>query len=168
MRTIDLSDLSARYAVRRLGPDDADWILALCAGNPQFYSYSPAECTREQVLGDLALAPPGIPPERKHYVGFFEGDVLVAVMDIVDGYPTEDIAFIGFFMVAAERQDRGVGRAIVAETLAYLRSLGYAAARLAIDEGNPQSTAFWTRNGFSVLRRIPRETGAVLLAERAL
>ena len=168
MRSIDLSALSSRYAVRRLGPDDADLILALCAENPQFYAHSPAACTRDQVLRDLALTPPGIPPAQKHCVGFFDGSTLVAVMDLVDGYPDADTAFIGFFMVDAAWQGRGVGGAIVEEALASLRSLGYAAVRLAIDEGNPQSTAFWTKHGFAVLRRIPREEGAVLLAERRI
>ena len=168
MRQIIPSELSTVYAVRRLTPDDADRVLALCAGNPQFYRYSPVACTREQVLSDMALTPPDTPPERKHYVGFFEEDALVAVMDVVEGYPTEEIAYIGFFMVDAARQGRGVGRAIVAEALVCLKSLGYAAARLAIDEGNPQSTAFWTRNGFAILGRAPRGDGTALLAERAL
>ena len=168
MKDIDISALSAGYAVRRLGPDDAALVHALCAGNPQFYRYSPAECSEEQVLRDMAIAPPGIPPSQKHYVGYFDGDALIAVMDLIDGYPDADTAFIGFFMLAGERQGRGAGRAIIGEALAYLRAVGYAAVRLCIDEGNPQSTAFWTKHGFTVLKRIPRETGFVLLAERRL
>lgn len=168
MKDIDISALSARYAVRRLGQKDAALIHALCAGNPQFYRYSPAECTVEQVLHDLALTPPGIPPAQKYYVGFFDGEELVAVMDLVDGYPDAKTTFIGFFMVARERQGRGVGSAIIGEALDCLRARGFAAARLCIDDGNPQSTAFWTKHGFTVLKRIPRETGFVLLAERRL
>lgn len=33
----------------------------------------------------------------------------------------------------------------------YLRSIGKTAVRLAIDKGNPQSTHFWTKNGFEVI-----------------
>ena len=168
MKDIDISALSAGYAVRRLGPDDAALVHALCAGNPQFYRYSPAECSEEQVLRDMAIAPPGIPPSQKHYVGYFDGDALIAVMDLIDGYPDADTAFIGFFMLAGERQGRGAGRAIIGEALAYLRAVGYAAARLCIDEGNPQSTHFWTVNGFDVIATIRRDNGTVLLAERDL
>lgn len=168
MKTFDISKLSAKYAVRALGPADAALVFALCAGNPQFYRYSPAEPSERQVLSDMAALPPGIPPSRKVYVGFFEGDALVAVMDVVDGYPDDATAFIGFFMVARAYQGRGVGGAIVAEALAYLKALGYAAARLCIDEGNPQSNAFWKKQGFHVLRRVARDVGSVLLAEKAL
>ena len=116
----------------------------------------------------MAIAPPGIPPSQKHYVGYFDGDALIAVMDLIDGYPDADTAFIGFFMLAGERQGRGAGRAIIGEALAYLRAVGYAAARLCIDEGNPQSTHFWTVNGFDVIATIRRDNGTVLLAERDL
>ena len=37
--------------------------------------------------------------EDKYYLGFFAGDELVAVMDLILNYPKADIAFIGFFMM---------------------------------------------------------------------
>lgn len=165
---MDITALSRRYAIRTLSPADVDLVYALCAGNPQFYRYSPAELSREQILSDIALTPPGIESSRKHYFGFFEGDALVAVMDLVDGYPTDCTAFMGFFMVDAARQGKGVGTAIIGEALDALKEQGYAAARLCIDDGNPQSTAFWIKQGFTVLKRVPREINDVLLAERKL
>ena len=168
MKAIHIAELSGRFTVRRLDRNDVKKIVGLCAGNPQFYQYSPAEPTEGQVISDMSILPPGVPPSRKYYVGFLEDNALVAVMDLIDGYPDADTAFIGFFMLARERQGHGLGSAMIAEALAYLTALGYSAVRLCIDEGNPQSTAFWTRNGFHVLKRIPREKGCVLLAERPL
>ena len=165
---IDLSKLSSRYSTRILDESNVDIILDLCRGNPQFYESVPAQPTAEEIRNDMTVTPPGIDPEDKSYFGFFEERELVAVMDLIDGYPDADTAFIGFFMLARERQGRGLGSAMIAEALAYLTALGYSAVRLCIDEGNPQSTAFWTRNGFHVLKRIPREKGCVLLAERPL
>jgi RimJ/RimL family protein N-acetyltransferase len=165
---IDLTKLSRRCRVRVLRDADADAILALCRANTQYYAYCGRQTSREEILRDLHITPPGKTLADKYYVGFFDGDILVAVMDLIDGYPDADTAFIGFFMLARERQGRGLGSAMIAEALAYLTALGYSAVRLCIDEGNPQSTAFWTRNGFHVLKRIPREKGCVLLAERPL
>jgi GNAT superfamily N-acetyltransferase len=143
-------------------------IHELCAGNPQYYLYSPASPEPGHILKDLRLTPPGVPLSRKHYVGLFDGERLIAVMDVVDSYPDEDTAFIGFFMLARERQGRGVGSVIIADTLERLKAWGFTAVRLCIDEGNPQSTAFWQKNGFAVIERFPRENGALLLAQRKL
>ena len=96
---IDTSMLSGRYEVRRLSDPDADSILELCEGNTQFYQYCEAKPSREQVLHDLHITPPGIGLTDKYYIGFYQKDTLVAVMDLIDGYPEPDMAFIGFFMM---------------------------------------------------------------------
>ena len=35
---------------------------------------------------------------------------------------------------------------------ASLKAVGYREIQLGVDKGNPQSLAFWTKNGFEVLR----------------
>ena len=50
-----------------------------------------------------------------YYIGYFSNGQLIAVMDLIDGYPQRDIAFIGFFMTDAEVHNRGVGSAIIAD-----------------------------------------------------
>ena len=90
---------------------DAGGILALCRENPQFYLYCRAKPTMEQVLYDLRALPPGVDPADKHYAGFYLEGRLAAVMDLIDGYPEPDFAFIGFFMVRKALQGRGFGSA---------------------------------------------------------
>ena len=165
---IEPSGLSARDAVRRLTESDAGAVLAICRENPQFYQYCQARPTREQVLSDMRITPPGIDASRKYFVGFYEGRTLVAVMDIVDGYPADDIAYIGFFMMDAHWQGRGIGTAIVQDALKYLKSTGKTAVRLGIDKGNPQSTHFWEKNGFTVIRETDKRGWPFLEAERRL
>lgn len=46
----------------------------------------------------MEALPPNKSYDDKYYIGFFENDSLVASMDLVLGYPTEEITFIGFFM----------------------------------------------------------------------
>ena len=165
---IDTARLSARFAVRRLSDADAGKVLALCKGNPQFYACCAAEPTLEQVLSDMHITPPGIDVSRKYYIGFFDGDELVAVMDLIDGYPSPEIAYIGFFMIDIRYQGRQVGSGIIRETGDTLKSIGKTAIRLAIDKANPQSTGFWKKNGFAVIREIPRGDWTILEAEKAL
>ena len=165
---MDLSALSKRYSIRRMDDSDADSILELCKGNTQYYLYCQAEPSREQILNDLHITPPGIDPSAKYYIGFYQGNTLVAVMDLIDGYPAPGTAFIGFFMMRKEFQGNQVGSAIIQETAAYLKTLGMTAIQLGIDKGNPQSTHFWKKNGFVVKEEIDRGDWTVLLAEKAL
>ena len=165
---IDDRLLSRRYEVRRMGESDADAILELCRGNPQFYRYCGAEPSREQVLNDLTILPPGTDRTAKHYVGFYDKGALIAVMDLIDGYPEPGNAYIGFFMMDGRRQGRGIGSAIIAEAAAYLKDAGMRSIQLGIDKGNPQSTHFWKKNGFHVIRKVDRNGWTALVAERTL
>lgn len=164
---IDFIKFSSKYFVRSMDERDADRILALCRGNSLFYEYAQAEPTLEQVLGDLRISPPGVDMQDKYYLGFFDGKTLVAVMDIIDGYPEPSIAFIGFFMVDAALQGRGNGSFIIMETEEYLRSIGKTAIRLGIDSDNPQSNAFWRKNGFFTIAEVDNEGHTILLAEKS-
>ncbi len=165
---IDISRLSRRYAVRELGEADADAVLRLCQPNTLYYEYCRAEPTMAQVLGDMRIAPPGIGPSDKHYVGFCQNDALVAVMDLIDGYPEPEYAYIGFFMMNAALQGAGVGSAIIGEAAACLKSAGKRAIRLAIAKDNPQATHFWKKNGFAVVKEVDMGGWTALVADRAL
>ena len=165
---IDISKLSNKYTVRRMSDSDAEDILEFCKENTQYYEYCQAEPTLEQVMSDLHLAPPGIGPEDKYYVGFYHDDGLMAVMDIVDGFPEDGIVFIGFFMMSKRLQGQEIGSSIIREVSEYLKSKGITSIRLAIDKGNPQSTHFWKKNGFSVIYEADRDGHVLLVAEKQL
>ena len=165
---LEYQKLSRRYAVRRLNDPDADEILRLCEENTQFYAYCQAQPTKEQVLSDLHLLPPGVTRTDKYYLGFYQGTMLIAVMDLVDGYPEKEIAFIGFFMLKKALQGQGLGSAIIEETAAHLKATGKTAIRLAIDKDNPQSNHFWKKNGFHVCKEVERDGWTLLVAERVL
>ena len=165
---IEISKLNSHYNIRRLDDSDAEGIFALCRENTQFYEYCEAEPTMEQVLNDLHITPPGVNLKDKYYIGFFDQDTLVAVMDLIDGYPTPDIAYIGFFIMKKDLQGLQKGTAIIQESAAYLKESGKTAIRLGIDKDNPQSTHFWKKNGFSVIKEVDRNGWTVLVAEKEL
>ena len=168
MKNIQIEKLSDSYTIRRLTDADVPMLYAWMLRNDQYFRYCGGSTTPERVRQDLTLCPPGTTPAQKHYVGFFDAGTLVAVMDLIDGYPDADTAFIGFFMMNKDLQGQGTGTAIVRDVLAALRALGYTAVRLGIDKENPQSNHFWRKNGFTVLREAAQERGIVLLAERRL
>ena len=152
-------DFSERYAARPLTASDADAILNLC----------PPLATKESVLEDLSALPPGKSAADKHYLGFFDGETLVAVLDLILDYPQEGTAYLGFFMTKKAVQGRGIGSALIGELLNELRKADCKKARLAVDRGNPQSKAFWEKNGFALMgEEVPHGDSAYLPMERAL
>ena len=69
-------------------------------------------------------------------------------MDLILEYPTKDTAFIGLVMMDFEYQNKNLGSKIISESAKYLKILGFHKIRLGVDKENPQSNAFWKKNGF--------------------
>ena len=168
LAAVDITRLSSHYEVRTLTDSDVGIVLDLCQKNTLFYEFTKARPTREEVQNDMTITPPGIDPSDKYFVGFFEGADLVAVMDLIDGYPGKETAYIGLFMMNREYQGKQIGSAIVGEVEDYLKAIGKTAIRLAIDKGNPQSTHFWKKNGFKVITEADVDGWTKLVAEKSL
>lgn len=151
---MNISLLSSKYGVRRLNEQDVEIIYELYRGNPLFFHFCPPQVTREGIRQDMKALPPRVMPENKHYVGFYDGERLLAIMDLVLGYPCGNTAWIGLFMVEAREQGRGIGSGIIEECVRFLNNQGYPKIRLAYAKGNPQSERFWVKNGF---RRVGNE-----------
>ncbi len=166
MRKIELEKLSKRYDVRKLGLDDVEMIFNFCKSNTQYYEYCGKDISIELIERDLRITPPGIPLEQKHYIGFFEENRLVAVMDFVEGYPENGNIFIGFFMMRSELQGAGIGSAIILEALNCFKRQGFENCLLGIGKANPQSNHFWKKNGFEIIKEVAQEEGVILVAEK--
>ena len=152
-------DLSEKYSVRPMTDADIPQMLSLCRGNPLYYQYCPPFVTAQSLAEDLRALPPKKTMDDKYFAGYFDGERLVALLDLILGFPDEHTAFIGFFMTAASVQRGGVGSAIIAQLCAFLKSQGFQSVRLGWIKGNRQSESFWHKNGFI-------ETGVESVQER--
>lgn len=168
MKRLDISKFSNCYEVKNLKATDVENIYDLCKANTQYYQYCGKEPSMELIQQDMVITPPNIPLSKKYYVGFFDQDELVAIMDFIDGYPSEEYGFIGFFMMNIAYQRKGIGSRIVTDICNYCQKLGIAKIRLGIDKENPQSNYFWRRNAFEIIREVQQEDGIILVAERIL
>ena len=148
---MDIKLLSKRYVVRTLDRDDVDRIYAMSCENEIYYQYHPPFVTKESIVEDMKALPPNKGYDDKHYIGFFEEDSLIANMDLILGYPTDEIAFIGLFMTNVHHQNKGVGSNIINDVCNYLKQLGYKKVRIGVDKENPQSNSFWKKNGFYII-----------------
>lgn len=160
---------SNQYKVRRLTEQDVDEIYQLLSKNTLYYEYCPPFVTRDSIRRDMTALPPGKDSKDKYYVGFYQDEKMIAVLDLIDGYPENDIAYIGFFMTDILEQDKGVGTAVVEGLCSYLTGQGCRSVRLAWVKGNPQAGHFWLKNGFMKLKETTSQAAdEVILAERKL
>ena len=151
---MDTASLSRRFSVRPLQESDIEAIFHLCEKNTLYYQYCPPYVSRDTIRRDMQALPPGKEMRDKHYLGFFSGSRLTAVLDLIDGYPDPETAFFGFFMVDVSFQHQGIGSAVITELCESLKEQGFREIRLCRAKGNPQPEAFWRKNGF-------RETGVL-------
>ena len=160
---MDIQHLSSQYSVRALLPTDAEMVYEVLKNNTIFYEYHPPMVTVESILEDMETLPPNKGYEDKHYIGFFRNDILVAVMDLIDHYPQQGTALLGFFAMNSNLQGQGVGTAIISDSVTYLAQVGFQKVRLGIDKGNPQSKAFWLKNDFSFTGEECESDGSTIL-----
>lgn len=148
-RNLKVSELSGLYKIRSLTENDVETVYALCRENVLYYRYFPPFVTPDTIRQDMQMLPPGKLMKDKHYLGYFDGGDLIAVLDLINGYPNPASAFIGFFMTAAPVQHQGIGSRIITELCASLKDQGFEEIRLCWVEGNPQAESFWKKNGFA-------------------
>lgn len=166
---IQLEKISNKYNVRRLDGSDVNTVLELCSKNTLYYQYCPPLITKEGVIQDMEVLPPGKTKSDKYYLGYFENDVLIAVLDLITGYPNESTAYIGLFMLDIKVQGQGIGTKIIEELCEYLKNTGFQRVELAWVKGNLQSEKFWIKNNFNDIgERSSNAAEHVIAAEREL
>lgn len=144
-----VSCFSNKYIVRCLSKSDIEEIFSLCSKNGLYYQYCPPFVTKEIIIADMNALPPNKDISDKYYVGYYNNNELIAVMDLIMKYPNEQTVFIGFFMTDVSVQNAGIGSRMIEELCDFLRSIGILSIRLGWVNGNPQAEHFWHKNGFA-------------------
>lgn len=144
---MNLQEFSHSYTVKKITKQDLPLLLDLCKQNPQYYKHCPPAVSLSSLQADLTALPSQKTMDDKYYIGFFDDNTLIAVMDLILQYPNEETAFIGFFMVNVKNQGCGTGSQIISEVLSYLKQ-SFSSVRLGYVKGNEQSEQFWKKNGW--------------------
>lgn len=165
---LEIEQFSKHYTVKRMKLEDAQLIYDMTSKNLQYYEYCGKMNTLEDIYNDLKITPLGVDAKDKYYVGFFREDELLAVMDLIDGFPDKRTAYIGFFMMNYKYQGKGLGTQLIAELLEYLKNMGFESVRLGYDKENPQSSHFWKKQKFCMVKEVSQDDGIIVVAERKL
>ena len=105
---LDVTTFCNAFTVRPLQFEDVSSIYALCRSNPFYYRCCPPFVTPDDIRRDMVKLPPNTDAHNKYYVGYFDRNGLVAVLDLIAGYPNATTVFIGFFMLDKCRQGQGL------------------------------------------------------------
>lgn len=136
--------------LRPLGEKDLPQILALYQSNPAYNALAlDGPPTLKICREDMLELPPGRLPEHKLFLGFFEGNCLAAVWDLVLGYPEESTLYLGLLELAKTHQHQGLGSRLVKALIFKAKTTGFTAMRLGCLEQNHLGLAFWKKMGFT-------------------
>lgn len=145
---LKIKNLSTNYQVRKLTTSDVNRAFELVQSNPTYFAYCPPQATRHSILEDMKVVPANKSLDNKYYLGFFDDTKLIAILDLIMGYPDDESAWIGFFMVDATSQGKGIGSDIINDISDGIKVAGFKRIELAYAKGNSQSERFLLKNGF--------------------
>lgn len=167
---MDTAKLSSKYTVIKLKETDIPSVYELCSAHGGFYEHCPPFVTPDSIRQNMQALPPNKSPKDKYYLGFYQNQRLIAVMDLILGFPNDQTAFLGFFMVAKDLTCRGIGSNLVRNACQALAQQGFCYIMLGWAQSNLTAAAFWQKNGFVPTGAVDRSSNLypVVIAKRTL
>lgn len=139
-----------------LDRNDAAQVLDLYSSNPEYFVCCPPFPDIDSVISDISSFPDTLKETDKRFYGYYLDEELVAVMDLLYGYPAQDILWIGLLMVRKEYQKQGIASSLISELIE--SSSSYASIRLAYMNDNHQAGKFWLKRGFTEIEYLDDKT----------
>ena len=147
---LDIRQLSSEFAVQPITEADISDVYNLCRENRRYYRKLGKHPMRQNLTAVISDVPEGSDVRNKHFLGFYDKDGdLAAILDLITDYPEKQSAYIGWFMVAADLQGRGIGSQLIADVRAAMEAQGYSYLALGVEEPNEEAIRFWKGLGFA-------------------
>lgn len=149
---MDINQIFSKYTCRLLNENDFEIIYDLCKENKLYYHHCPPMINYDLIKEDMYGLPKGFNAENKYYAGIFDKDKLIGIIDILDGYPSKEVIYIGLFMLDINYQCKGLGTSLINECIHYFKNNNYTEIQLGYVKTNPQASHFWSKLGFTQCR----------------
>jgi GNAT superfamily N-acetyltransferase len=126
--------------------------------------------TLQDARDELVDLPSGKTMYDKFFGGYWKDGTLLGCVDLIRGYPDDNIAYLGLLLFAESHHGHGLGVQALNHVIELARSWQCNALRLAVIDKNTRGLRFWLREGFSELYRKPTTqfTGDAIILQRAL
>ncbi|KRN89810.1 GNAT family N-acetyltransferase [Ligilactobacillus ceti] len=137
------------YQVRVLTDADQEQIFNLQKQHPNYHAtFQKATLTAEMVLADLTTLPPGCQMQQKFYLGIFKEEKLVAILDLVLGYPENQAVWLGLLMLDESELNHGLGTKIIQKVCQTLKREGYQSLGTAVAVDQVAALNFFMQQEF--------------------
>lgn len=150
------------YSVRQLTQPDSGAIQDLYDKCLDYMLLVDGHPARENAGDNTFIeVPPGKSPADKFVFGVLDQrSNLVALLDVVRGYPQDVVWWIGLFLVLPELRSKGLGQKVVRGFIEYVQAEGGQAIMLGVVDENKRALDFWRRVGFELVQKTgPQQFG---------
>jgi diamine N-acetyltransferase len=152
-------------------PEDVEALQALFFAAPRYSQIVFGKAVEgNEAMEAFTSLPPGKTLGDKLVLGFYKGEELVGCADVIRGYPSPEIAFIGLLLFSEKNQNRGLGVIALQHIEELARDWSCSAIRLAVIATNTHALSFWMREGFTEIFRkvVPDTTGEAIVMQRPI
>lgn len=140
--------------IRPLTHQDGDALYSLQRANQDFYDlFLDHHLTKREAVNDLDEKPMNSAAGQKHYLGIFDGETLVATLDLVVDYPLPQVVWIGQFMWRPQTVSSTTAKRWLAAVLETLRELETVQVQLLVLDRDVKAQKFWPALGFSAVQK---------------
>jgi ribosomal protein S18 acetylase RimI-like enzyme len=127
-----------------------------------------AQPNEQSTESAMEALPPGRRPADKQFLGVFQQANMIALVDLVEGYPDDETLYIGLLVIGQENRHKGYGTAILYEIQQMAQSKNLHFLELAVHDTNHIGRAFWEKNGFMPQRSAEVNGKAVTVMRKNL
>jgi len=135
-------------------PDDVSSLQSVLEAAPGYYRIIGNSSPKpDESLSELKEVPEGHSLDDKfNFLIEYSGEP-VGCLDILKGYPSKEIAFIGLLLFAESHQGRNLGQQVLKYVIKLAENWACSRLRIAVVDTNERALAFWKREGFTELSR---------------
>jgi len=107
--------------------------------------------TKEDCIETVEYRIDGVNEEAFHNIGFCCGEIPMACLFLIEGYPESDVLWIGLFIVHADHKRCGFGKKCFESLLEAYKGTEIKRIRLSVQDNNLSGFGFWKQVGFSII-----------------
>jgi GNAT superfamily N-acetyltransferase len=158
---------------KRLDSTHEDAVTAFCRQCSVFFTLVAGESNARHTARHLLESrPESVDPTHKYVIGFERAGTLIAIADLLEGYPDATDWYVGLLLLAPDERGRGLGTLLWSAVEQWIRAQGGRHARLIVQEQNPDGAQFWRAIGFTangtVTQSLQAQTNLCWCFERPL
>jgi len=161
----EIKDYLPQYEIKQITKHNFKEIFEVYKANQDFFVLTQGkEATIESSIGDIIDIPPNCDISQKVYIALWAGDKAIAVLDLIERFPSEGFIWIGLLLIHSDYHGQKLGSGILEGVFTAAKARGYKAIQLGVIESNIKAISFWERHGFEVLRY----SGDIVVVERKI